>query len=200
MKDLDQPIGIIEQSQAVSVQQAQQQAEILNAAKRQAERQEKYEAWSDPDAMQYRKLLHDKKAFESLQALKASGEFADNHSDPLPDESELPKEMRGQQPSTIRAWMRGNPKFTKKIDEHRKVQADKDVRRILLKEKYPDLFGLDDMTERKKLEGESTDYYRVKTGKTLVITKLEGDLKYIDRILSSPVPAKRPWYSRIFSK
>ncbi len=200
MKDLDQPIGIIEQSQMSAVQQAQQQAEIMNAAKRQAERAEKYEAWSDPDAVQHRKLLHEKKAFESLLALKMSGQFAENHSDPLPDPSELPPEVRIQQPSYIRKWMAGNPKYTKKIDEHRKRQADRDARRLILKEKYPELFGIDDAAERQKLEGESTDYYRVKTGKTLTISKLEGDLKYLERILKSPVPKKLPWYSRIFSK
>lgn len=197
MKD---PIGIIEESQAVGVQQAQQQAEILNAAKRQAERQEKYEAWSDPEAIQYRKLLHEKKSFESLMALKVSGAFAENHSDPIPPDSELPKEMRGQQPSTIRAWMRGNPRYEKKIDEHRKSIAAKDADRLVLKKKYPELFGLvTDDEARQALEGKAVKDYIVRTGKSLVIKKLDTDLKYIDRILTSPVP-KRPWYSRIFSK
>src|SRR5271169_6494601 len=108
MKELD-PTPIVQESRELSqsVKDAQRAAELKNAAIRQAERQEKMEAWQDPDAMAYRKILSDKQAFESLQRMKADGQCEEET--PIPLDSELPSYMRGQAASTVRAWARQQP-------------------------------------------------------------------------------------------
>lgn len=183
MKEMNSPSSIIDIADAnvIAVQQAQQRAEIENASKRQAERKEKYEAWSDPEAIQYRKILHEKKSFESLQTMKAAGQCEDPT--PLPSDDELPKHMRGQQPSTVRAWIRGNPKWEQKVQEHRKQVEAKDAKRQIMRVKYPGLFGIDDEQARKMMADKPTEDFKVMTGKS-PIKRIDSDLKYIERILT----------------
>ncbi len=147
----------------MAVQQAQDLAAIKNAAKRQAERQEKYELWSDPEAMEYRRILHAKESFESLRALKVSGQCVLQC--PVPPDSELPKHLRGQQPSTLRKLLAGDPEWEKKVAAHEKTFEKVESRRDILRKKYPELFGITAAVERQELEGKSIDDYRIGTGK-----------------------------------
>ncbi len=87
-----------------AVQDAQKKAEIKNAAIRHGERMAAYAAWIDPKAMAERKEQNERESKESLARTKAAlgiGEL-----EPLPDLSTLPPEVRCQQPSYIRAWLR----------------------------------------------------------------------------------------------
>lgn len=88
-----------------AVQEAQKKAEIKNAALRHAERMAVYEAWVKPEAIAERQERHAKEAADALartkEALGITGE-----EEPLPDPKTLPKEIVGQAPSTIRAWLR----------------------------------------------------------------------------------------------
>ncbi len=175
------PISIIDVADAnvLAVQQAQELAAIRNDAIRQAERTEKLEAWQDPDAMANRKMLNDRQAFLSLQALKAAGEC--ELETPLPADSELPKHMRGQQPSTVRAWIRSSPEWHKRVREHRDAAVKKAERAVYLRKKYPEMYGLDDTDAREELAGKSVDDFAVRTGKQL---KLSGDTS------SPPAPGR----------
>ncbi len=150
MKDLDSSTSIVDVADAklLAVQQAQELAAIKNASIRQAERQEKMELWSDPDAMAYRLILHNKKAFESLQSMKRDGHYKVQV--PLPPESELPKEMRGQQPSTVRAWMATEPKYYNYFKSSVEELETKEKRRQELRLKYPEMFGIDDSSARQE--------------------------------------------------
>jgi len=151
MKEFDskEPTPIVAKADALlDVQKAQQEAALKNAAKRQQERQEKQEAWSDPDAITYRMILHQKKSFESLQSMKAAGQCVIQV--PLPPESEWPKEWRGQQPSTIRAMMGQDSKYRASFREYAEKTQAKDERRNHLREKYPEMFGIDDEQARKR--------------------------------------------------
>lgn len=173
MKDTN----IISEIDGVSqrIQEAQDLAELKNAAKRQAERNEKMQAWQDPDAMAYRKMLNDKRAFESLQEMKLSGNC--ELPTPLPPESELPKEMRGQQPSTVRAWLRGNPDWEQRVKVHREAAEAKASRGIVLRQKYPEMFGIDDTMARRLFAGhdETTAVSNVKVG---YLEKLKDEPEY----------------------
>ena len=147
MKPLEPSNAAIAHADIISeVRAAQDQAELINAAVRQAHRQEKYTAWIDPEAMIHRKALNDLKAMESLWALRAAGQAVTQT--PLPPEAELPKECRGQSPSTIRAMLRGNPEWEKKVKAHQEVEASNGG----FREKYPELFGLDDAAARRKYD------------------------------------------------
>ena len=130
----------------LAVQAAQREAEIKNAAIRQAERNEKMAAWQDPDAMRHRAILHEKASFESLMALKAAGQCAIQP--PLPPLDQLPPHMRNQQPSTIRAWMRGHPEWNGKFKEQYKAEEQKRARQQELRRKYPEMFGISDAAQR----------------------------------------------------
>ncbi len=165
------PSSVVDVADAnvMAVQQAQDLAAIKNAAKRQAERQAKYEVWSDPEAMQYRKILHEKEAFESLQRLKASGNYV--LQPPVPSDADLPKELRGQQPSTIRAFLAGNPDWQKKSAAYRDEIEKKELRRNELRKLYPEMFGISAEKERKELEDKPMDDYRVSTGKSTFTVK-----------------------------
>ncbi len=87
------------------VQEAQRKAEFRNAAIRHAERMAAYAAWVKPEAIAERKEKHEREAAESLAQTRAALGIT-GESEPLPDEKDLPKEMRGQAPSTIRAWLK----------------------------------------------------------------------------------------------
>lgn len=130
----------------LAVSAAQQEAEIKNAAKRQAERQAKFDAWIDPEAMTSRRILNDLKAFKSLLAIKDAGGMA--LPVPLPSDDQLPKHMRGQQPSTVRAWMARHPDWKDWCTDFKKKYDKQDKDRVNHKLKYPELFGLDDAEAR----------------------------------------------------
>ncbi len=159
MKDDLQPGIIIEANiLAPSVESAQREAETRNAAKRQAERQAKMDAWQDPEAMMYRKALHEKGAMESLWAMRRDGECAVDRDVPIPPDSELPAHMRGQAPSTVRAYLRGSADWKAKVEAHAKAAEGK----AAIREKYPEMFGIDFGAVRR--EGSDIAFEKVRTG------------------------------------
>ncbi len=157
--------GIVSEASilAPSVQSAQREAETRNAAKRQAERQAKMDAWQDPEVMAYRKAMHEKGAIESLWSMRRNGECAIDRDVPIPPDSELPVHMRGQQPSTVRAFLRGNDEWTKKVAAHAKGEEVKDK----VRDKYPELFGIDFADARRDVD--IGDEHKVRDGKRLNI-------------------------------
>ncbi len=169
MKDDLQP-GIIAEANilAPSVESAQREAETRNAAKRQAERQAKFDAWKDPEVMAYRKAVHEKGAIESLWGMRATGECAADRDVPIPPDSELPKHMRGQAPSTVRAFLRGSAAWEAKVDAHKKAVEAK----ALAREKYPEMFGLDFARIRRDMSVQFGDEHKVRTGAKI---KISGD-------------------------
>lgn len=108
------PAAIVEKADAVlrEVRLAQERAEIENAAKRHQERMAKYQAWVQPEAIETRRLEHAAAAAAALEKAQAMSRYAREalgmplEDPPLPPEAELPKEMRGQAASTIRAMLR----------------------------------------------------------------------------------------------
>ncbi|MES2347847.1 MAG: hypothetical protein V4641_09800 [Pseudomonadota bacterium] len=165
MKDDLQP-GIIAEAKilAPSVESAQREAETRNAAKRQAERQAKMDAWQDPEAMAYRKAVHEKGAIESLWELRANGQCAIDRDVPVPPDSELPKHMRGQAPSTVRAFLRGSADWKAKVEAHAKANESK----AKIQEQYPELFGIDFGALRR--EGGDIAFEQVRTGHRIAIS------------------------------
>ncbi len=172
--------GIIAESNALapSVESAQREAETRNAAKRQAERQAKMDAWQDPEAMAYRKAVHEKGAIESLWDLRANGQCAVDINVPIPPDSELPPHMRGQQPSTVRAFLRDNGDWKKKVEAHCKANEGK----AAIREKYPEMFGIDFIALRR--DGGDIDFEKVRDG---LKVKIRSDGEY-----SKGSPQDRP--------
>ncbi len=113
MKDDHLP-GIIiqDESMSMAVQEAQLKADLKNAAKRHAERMEKYTDWVKPEEIAKRWAKHEEGAAAALALAKSESAAAREalglpaEDPPLPDEKDLPKHMRGQSPSTIRAMLR----------------------------------------------------------------------------------------------
>lgn len=95
-----------------AVQQAQDLAEAINKDKRAAARRRQYEEWSKPENIALRLeefVAAAEKARENGEALKKLIRQAQGlplEDPPLPPLEKLPKEMRGQSESTIRAWLR----------------------------------------------------------------------------------------------
>lgn len=108
------PAAIVEKADLIrrEIRLAQERAEIENAAKRHQQRMAKYSAWVQPDAIESRRREHE----EAAAAALAKGQAMSKHArealgmpledPPLPPEAELPKEMRGQAASTVRAMLR----------------------------------------------------------------------------------------------
>lgn len=164
MKDLE-PNSIVSEAGTIAGQNAQTEMEIRNASIRQAERQAKIDAWQDPEAMAYRKAVHDKGAMESLWALREAGQCeADT---PLPDDAELPSYMRGQQPSTVRAWLRGQPNWRAKIKAHQEAAEIKRTATRNIKEKHPELYGIDFTKLRRETAVVFGDEHKVRDGKRM---------------------------------
>lgn len=145
------------------VQAAQAEAAIKNAAIRQAERQAKMDAWQDPEIMQHRHAVHIKGAIESLWSLREAGQC--EVQPPVPPDSELPKHMRGQQPSTIRAWLRGNPEWQKKLEAHKLLEEEKHN----LRGKHPELWGINFSEVRKEKPVKLGDEHKVQLGKRITV-------------------------------
>lgn len=113
-RDVRPPTPIVERQDTLlrDVRLAQEKSEIDNAAKRHQERMAKYAAWSEPQAIEERRIAH----MEAAEAALAKGRAMSQHArealgmpledPPLPPEADLPKEMRGQSVSTIRAMLR----------------------------------------------------------------------------------------------
>lgn len=145
----------------IAVANAQAEAEITNAMKRQAERHEKMELWQDPELMILRKAKHEKGAIESLLILQANGQSVAKP--PLPPDSELPPEMRGQQPSTVRAWMASKPKYAEAFKHAVTLEDARQTARNDLLKRYPELGGIDFQLERKKAKVEFGEEHKVRT-------------------------------------
>lgn len=95
-----------------AVEEAQFRAELKNAAKRQAERTLAYQEWSKPENVKERleRLMAEAEEAEKRgkeMAKSARRELGLPEEEPaLPPLEELPKHMRNQSPSTIRAMLR----------------------------------------------------------------------------------------------
>lgn len=155
----------------ISIESAQGEAEIKNAAIRQAERQQKYDAWKDPEGMAYRKAIHEKGALESLWALRDSGNCVIPF--PIPPEDQLPKECRGQQPSTIRSMLRGHSEWRAKMDAHAALAQRGQDTKSKLQESHPELFGIDYTKLRLNMNPEF-EMEKVRDGRKLNVKVPEG--------------------------
>lgn len=104
MRDDLTPAGIIIEFNQIQqdIEQAQSMAEIKNAMKRHAERMELITDWSKPDAITERLAKIAEGAIAALEAGKRAARGLEDI--PLPDP--LPKHMRGQSLSTIKAMLR----------------------------------------------------------------------------------------------
>ncbi len=108
------PAPIVEKADMLrrEIRLAQERAEIENAAKRHQHKMAQYQAWSEPEAVNQRRIAHEEAAAAALAKAQAMSKHAREalgmplEDPPLPPEAELPKEMRGQAPSTIRAMLR----------------------------------------------------------------------------------------------
>ena len=154
MKDDFTP-SVIEQVDIINqqIRQAQELSEIKNAAIRQTQRNEKMQLWQDPEMMAHRHARIVQQSMESLWNLREAG--MSELLTPLPPDSELPKHMRGQQPSTVRSWLRDQPEWQEKIKEFRKTEKVKrnDIRHLI--NKYPEISGLvNDEAARMAMEKE----------------------------------------------
>lgn len=100
----EEPIGIIMQidSKMLEVQAAQDMAGILDVAKRKQQKLNEIKAWSDPEAVAARYKKHEEDAAAALER----GKLMANEYEDIPIPDPLPKEMRGQSLSTIRAMLR----------------------------------------------------------------------------------------------
>lgn len=192
MKTIDPSNAAVAQADITTqaVQAAQDEAAIKNAAKRQAERQAKFDAWVDPEAMVHRRALNDLKAIESLWALRASGNAVTQT--PIPPPEELPKELRGQSPSTIRAMLRGNPDWEKKVKAHQELEASRGG----FREKYPELFGIDDAKERKKWDKIEIKPDHMAGPRPFRLGPSENALEACRLIMKAAEPEPKSWWQR----
>jgi len=76
--------------------------EVINAARRHAERMAAYKAWSSPEAMEARRVIEQEAADKALAAGKELAR--DLEEIPIPDP--LPTYLWGQPKSTIQAFLR----------------------------------------------------------------------------------------------
>jgi hypothetical protein len=108
------PPAIIEKADQVlrEVRLAQERAEIDNAARRHADRMARFRAWCAAENIEARRIEHEASAAAALEKAQAMSKHAREalgmplEDPPLPPEDQLPKEMRGQAVSTIRAMLR----------------------------------------------------------------------------------------------
>lgn len=145
-----------------------QEGAIKGAAIRQAERQAKMELWQDPELMVLRKAIYEKGAIESLLEAQATGEYSVSFD--LPPDHELPTEMRGQQPSTIRAWMAREPQWRDYIEKHVKMEEAKLAARKSLLQNHSEFAGIDYFKEKRKAKVEFGDEHKVRDGKAVKVT------------------------------
>jgi hypothetical protein len=154
MKPIDPVNAAVAQADTITqaVQAAQDQAAIMNAAKRQADRQAKMDVWQDPEVMAYRQALSVKNGIESLWALMDAGQM--RIQPPIPPDSELPPHMRGQSPSTIRRMMEHEPNraWDKAVEKHKKLIEERRAAR----DDHPELFGIDFTKLRRQVEAGKT--------------------------------------------
>jgi hypothetical protein len=194
---MKEPTGILAEANQVlqSVQAAQQEAAIKNAAIREAERTAKMAAWQDKETMTLRHALHNKGAIESLWCLRESGQCTVESNMPIPPQEELPKSLRGQAPSYVRSMLRGNKEWEQKVKDHQKAEEEKHG----LRGKHPELFGINFSKVRQDNPVTLGDEHKVRTGKHLIVKTAEG------KIAAAPAPEayyepsapKKRWKQRL---
>jgi hypothetical protein len=87
---------------SADVQEAQMKAEMKNAAIRRAERKAFHDEWVKPEAIAKRREENETASAASLASLRSIvGEL-----EPIPPRETLPKHLRDQSDSTIRAFLR----------------------------------------------------------------------------------------------
>lgn len=108
------PPAIVEKADALmrEVRLAQERAEIENAARRHQKRMASYHEWARPENVEARRVEHEAAAKAALEKAQTMSRHAREalgmplEDPPLPPKDQLPKEMCGQSPSTIRAMLR----------------------------------------------------------------------------------------------
>jgi hypothetical protein len=89
---------------SADVQEAQMKAEMKNAAIRRAERKAFHDEWIKPENIAKRKEENERVAAASLARIREALNIGEP--EPIPPDDQLPRHMRGQSPSTIRAFLR----------------------------------------------------------------------------------------------
>lgn len=112
MRDDLSPAGIIieHDEKLAAVQQAQQLAEIKNAAIRHAARMAEFKKWVSPEEIAMRVLRHAEEAAAALEKTKAMIEAMGGAEEDIPLPDNLPDYMKDQPMSTIKAFLRHEKK------------------------------------------------------------------------------------------